>query len=486
MSLRSRYGLAFIAFLVLSTSVGIAAAGMPGATEDALLLLAGVAACIVARKWLPEPSRLALAGLVIGTGSLAYVILGGLSSGLLAVSLAAALPTPRTKSIRLYIAWLAAVTLVFAGLIFTMSHAHVPKSMTLTVACVVVASAWVLLDRSAAASAAKILWWAGIASATGVFVSLALGHPVFPNSGTSAASGNSGPSRAAGFGDAPNQTALVLCAALIAASVGYVGNRRKQRAGDLGKFAVYAAAIGTALLLTGSRSATLGAAAAFIIAGTSMLIRRPWRAFLAAVVIAAGAATVGRLGAFQGRSLDVLSSDDGSSIYRRAVQARLWSEIDIHQLSGFGFLNGNLIAPNPLTNDVSNVDNAWLYSILCFGTVLTAGILLILLLQLIRALPAGALALAPVPWIILATSAENVWVLAGPAICVVLVLSTVHAATTKELNDAQSTPRVKHEVARHGANQSTSVGLRIKRDARVRRHRLPRESRLESAARSPR
>jgi hypothetical protein len=207
-----------------------------------------------------------------------------------------------------------------------------------------------------------------------------------------------------------------------------------------------------ALILTGSRASLVGVAISIACAALILLRSRPRIGLAVGVALTTLSVLAVNSSAFAGRGLNLLTTDDVSAQYRRQVQSRLWEMPDIWRVDGLGFSQGNVLADNSVTSGLPNIDNAWLSLLLSIGFLGAAGIAMLVFAVYLRALREHPLALLlSLPWFILVTSAENVWMLSGPAIVTMLCIVAGTYGSRDECA-SNSAPVVEHALGWHGSD----------------------------------
>jgi hypothetical protein len=330
-----------------------------------------------------------------------------------------------TKSI-----WLAGVVCVLLGILLTVSRAHVSASVILGMFAVCAASLWMFAEVRESegwnsGSGLEIVQTAGVVAGISVIISYVSGHPLVPVTAHMLQNAivQSGTVRASGVFTSPNEAAIVLSAAALATLL------RVSIKGPAGKYGGLPTIgslliIVSALLATGSRGGVLALVAGGIVIAIASARGRP-RLVAGLIGIGAVGIWVGSiLGTFSGRSLNVLTSSDAASRYRHLITQRVIDGIDWTQLHGYGFVNGNALAANPVSGEVSHLDEGWLYLILALGLASLVGFGLILLTGAIRAYARqGFLGLAGIVWVLVLVPSENLFVLGGPCICAILLVT---------------------------------------------------------------
>lgn len=426
-----------LASVLLAACVTLSAVNAPGPALQLLSLLLATGAGWAVRKCLSWRSRIVCVGLALGSGGLLFELTGGTAPLIVLVLISSMVVREERLSRLALFLWLLGVTSMGAGTLLTASIADLPLSRLVTVLGLILAFAW-SFQRHDRPTASITLQIAGLTAAFGVFVSWILGRPVFAESAVDFSTTEAGVIRAAGFQSHPNEAAIVLSAALISMVFRYLQEQGSDKERQRQRLPIASIAlVGLALLMTGSRSALLGAFAAIsIYAVTKFFSGKGRRAVLVAALACAGALILTGLGTFAGRSLNVLEGNDGSAVYRKDVQSRLWQAADFTQWVGFGFDSGSLLAVNPITNGISHIDNAWLFMLFAFGVFVPVGLILLLCAALARSWNySGLAAIGSICYVALVSSAENIWVLTGTSICVVLsVVSTADTVTARKIS----------------------------------------------------
>ncbi len=418
------------ALIIASVAVGAAAAERPRSAATLLEIALFAAVLLSARRWLSVRQRSGLAALVIGVGELAAP-LGAASSALLCLLVLAAMPRIVWSWSPARIAWLVGSGCLAASVLLTSGSARVSASVVLGLIAALAASSWMFAtategDGWPAAPGFDIVENAGVIAAGFVILSYLLGHSLVSTT-THALTDTlvaGGTTRASGSFTSPNEAGLVISAGLLATIV-RAALDPAVRVLSVRRILGTGCAL-VALVLTGSRGGVLGLTLGCIIVIIGTIRRRP--------ILIGGVGAFGILaifagsafGTFTGRGLDVLSSSDPSSQYRRYITHYLLARIDWTQLRGFGFSVGNQLAHNPVSGTLPNVDEAWLYLVLTLGALSVLGVGLIGVASIMRSFgKRGIVALSGIAWVAVISPSENLFVLAGPSVCAMFLVGCV-------------------------------------------------------------
>jgi hypothetical protein len=407
--------------------LGVVASAHPHAAQLLAELAALAGLVVVLRKAMSPWQRAAFAGAVIGLGETTEK-LGSASSALFALAVVAALPWPSRACTQsgARAMWMAGSTFVALGLLITAGAAHVPTSVILfTGTCLWAAGATTRdgLATGLSARPTELLQIAGTVAGITVIISRVTGHALVTTSATMARDAlvSGGTTRASGGFTSPNEAGMILSAAVVATIIKLTASPRDK---SLATTALAAASCTVALILTGSRASVLACIAAVVLVVLPSVVRRPRVALALAAAVACAFAIGSAAGTFAGRGLNVFKAHDASSVYRDHVTSLLFERVDWTQLHGFGFTTGNILAINPVSGALPNIDEAWLYLFLTLGGLAIIGYLLILVAASVAATRAlGIMGLAAVAWIAVVSPSENLFLLPGPCVAGLLLFA---------------------------------------------------------------
>ncbi len=230
----------------------------------------------------------------------------------------------------------------------------------------------------------------------------------FSNHLTSNYSNGQGGIRASGLFYSPNELGLV--SAVLVSTTAIIVSRTR---GDERKLWLFATALGLVTLIASqSRSSIL----ALALVGVLMLLiyaaKNPGLgSFTIVSIVLCCSAYVYTTPLYFG-SREIAGRDQGGSVdFRQKVRELLWSRLldqdGVNQF-GAGLTNGNQLPANQFTRGVSNVDNAFFYSLAAFGIIATVALLLLLIRTfVITWLFNGAAATAPVLVFLFVSVYEN-------------------------------------------------------------------------------
>jgi hypothetical protein len=391
-------------------------------------------AIIVLRYSLTGAQRTLLAGLAIGVGQLTEH-LGTASTGIFVVAIAAATPRTTRGWTVTKIGWAFGCLLVIGGISLTAQSANVPRSVLLNTAVALWASRWMFAETSPAegwarAAGLDLVQTAGFVAGTLVIISHLIGHGLVPTdaSMTHDALVTGGTTRASGPFTSPNEAGMILSAAVLATLLRAAFDPTIRLTSRWNSACLTCALVG--LLLTGSRASVLACAGAGIVLAFSQLARRPKLVASLAVITTVAVVIGAAAGTFTGRGLNPLESNDASSLYRRQITQHLLTRLDWTQLRGFGFRIGNELANNPVSGSLPNIDNAWIYLLLTLGALSVAGFALIAIAASTRSISRrGITGLVALVWLAIVSPTENLFLLPGPCVCAMLLLTCTSTQT---------------------------------------------------------
>lgn len=383
----------------------------------------------------PPATRCLLLGILLGCGQLAGQAVGQrLLPLLVLLGLIWARPPLARSSHALTFAWSAGATALIVGVALTFEGGgRVPMGMVLTLAALATAALFAHGQPSVGAPDSPppvllLLIAAGTTTSVLVLISALIGQPLVETSSNILQNSRIGDStRASGPFTAPNEAGIVVSAGALAIAFAFARGFRgfPWLAASLTVMLIALAAIG-------SRSSILSLAVATLVVAVPRIARRPGQGVVLALAVAAGLFFLSRAPTFSGRGLNVLTSSDASSEYRRAARADLLDRVDWAAERGYGFSSGNLLADNPVAHGITNIDHAWLYLVLSLGAWALVGISLLAASSAAASIMRSpAIGISAVTWLVVVSLAENLFVLPSPAVAAFLLLGVGALLPTK-------------------------------------------------------